>query len=143
MKTPRELLLARHEADAANLDAIRATVLRTELATPSAPAVSLNASVWGFLVQAWQELFWANRRAFAGLAAAWVTILAVNWHLAEPGSEPLAAQDLRAPSFFLWTEASARLLAETPDLIPPPPAPRSDATRPQSRLTPSIAPLYV
>jgi hypothetical protein len=143
MKTPRELLLARHRVDAPDLDAIRATVLRTELATPSAPAVSLNSSICGFLVQAWQELFWANRRAFAGLAAAWVTILAVNWHLTEAGGEPLAAQDLRTPSFFLWTEASARLLAETPDLTPPPPAPRSDATRPQSRLNPSTVPLYV
>ncbi len=143
MKTPRELLLARHEADASKLDAIRASVLRVELAAPAAPAPTPLSLLRGFAVRAWQELFWANRRAFAGLAAVWVTILAVNWQLAEPGGATLAAQDLRAPAFFLWTQENARLLAEMPDLASPPPAPRSDATRPQSQVTPSTLRFYV
>lgn len=69
MKSPRELLLKRHEAAAPKLDAIRAAAIptRAQLSTLNSQPVSL-----------WERLFGPNPLAWAGLAAVWVVLLVVN-----------------------------------------------------------------
>ena len=69
MKTPRELLLKRHEAALPKLDALRAAALpaRSQLSTLNSHPASL-----------WERLFGPNPLAWAGLAAAWIVLFAVN-----------------------------------------------------------------
>jgi hypothetical protein len=82
MKTPREILLARHRAAAPKLDAIRHEVIQ-ELNNKgtkeqSRPA-SLVASLLGCSNKLWQELIWPCRRIWTGLAAVWVLLFIVDF----------------------------------------------------------------
>lgn len=68
MKTPREILLARHADASAELDALRRSVV-AELKPAESP---------GWLAVAWRELFWQPRLVWTGLAAVWVFLLGGN-----------------------------------------------------------------
>lgn len=83
MKTPRELLLKRHEAALPKLDALRAAALpaRSQLSTLNSQPASL-----------WERLLGPNPLAWAGLAAVWLVLLAVNRN----GSEPATSSASRA-----------------------------------------------
>src|ERR1039458_9511004 len=80
MKTPRELILERHQPAEAKLKAILAEDLAactrsTALASPHRPpAFDLSTAAARF----WQETFWPWRRAWIGIAAIWVFILVFN-----------------------------------------------------------------
>lgn len=87
MKTPREILLARHRAAEDRLDAIRHAVvaeLNNQGTKEQSQPTSLVASLLGCFNQLWLELFWPSRRTWAGLAAAWLVILAVNLAQRDP-----------------------------------------------------------
>jgi hypothetical protein len=77
MKTPRELILERHQPAEAKLKAIRAADLAAcarSAAQPSRqrpPAFELSTTA----VRFWQQTFWPWRRAWIGMAAVWVCIL--------------------------------------------------------------------
>jgi hypothetical protein len=77
MKTPRELILERHQPAEAKLKAIRAEDLAA--CTRSVEQASRQRpSAFGFataVVRFWQETFWPWRRAWIGMAAIWVFIL--------------------------------------------------------------------
>ena len=81
MKTPRDLLLARHQSATAKLDALRQAVV-ADLNRPGAQAQRFPfqfASVGrGWIRQVWLELVWPCRRTWAGLAAVWVVLLLIN-----------------------------------------------------------------
>ena len=89
MKTPRELLLKRHEAALPKLDALRAAVLpaRSQLSTLNSQPASL-----------WERLFGPNPLAWAGLAAVWLVLLAVNRSGSEPASSASIARRASQPS---------------------------------------------
>jgi hypothetical protein len=78
MKTPRKLILEHHQSAEAKLKAIRAEDLAAcarSAAEPSRrrpPAFDLWNAAAGF----WQEALWPWRRAWIGMAAIWVAILA-------------------------------------------------------------------
>jgi hypothetical protein len=80
MKTPRELILERHQPAEAKLKAIRAEDLAacTRSVAPSscqaAPAFDLATAA----VRFWQEALWPWRRAWIGIAATWAFILAFS-----------------------------------------------------------------
>jgi hypothetical protein len=82
MKTPREILLARHQAAVPQLDAIRRSVVM-ELDTPKTQTqsflVSLVSGLLGGSHNLWQELVWPCRRIWTGLAVIWILIFAVNF----------------------------------------------------------------
>jgi hypothetical protein len=73
MKTPREILFARHQAVVPKLDAIRDEAV-SELAAirPRETFVNLPARFW-------QELVLPCRRLWAGLATVWVLIVIINF----------------------------------------------------------------
>jgi hypothetical protein len=85
MKTPRELILDRHQSVEAALKAIRAEDLAacTRSAAPAGrpppPAFDLVAAA----VRFWHEALWPWRRAWIGIAATWVFILAFSLATAE------------------------------------------------------------
>ncbi len=120
MKTPRELLLKRHEAALPKLDALRAAALpaRSQLSTLNSQPASL-----------WERLFGPNPLAWAGLAAVWVLLLAVN----RSGSEAATSSASRAsqPSEAAVAEIvreNRRQMAELLNLDEPQaaPTPRSE-----------------
>jgi len=69
MKTPREILLAQHQAVASKLDAIRREVVESTRRPP----------LFNWPILLWHELVWPCRHVWAGLAAIWVVILAVDF----------------------------------------------------------------
>jgi hypothetical protein len=89
MKTPRELLLKRHEAALPKLDALRAALpaLASQLSTFNSQPTSL-----------WERLFGPNPLAWAGLAAVWLVLFAVNQSGSEPTSSASVAARASQPS---------------------------------------------
>ncbi len=76
MKSPRELLLKRHEAALPKLDALRAAA--------ALPSGSRPSTLDPRPLSLWERLLGPNPLAWAGLAAVWVVLFAVN----RGGSEP-------------------------------------------------------
>jgi hypothetical protein len=148
MKTPREILLERHQSAEPKLDRMWAETLAPAVAAVCdrresgvkrgvgahrAPLQGLLFTVgWNL----WRELIWPSRRIWAGLAVAWLLILGLNMASSEPASrvvskaEPRSGEELRA---FI---EQRRLLAQLTDALPEPantrkpnpPGPRSDRT---------------
>jgi hypothetical protein len=81
MKTPREILLARHRAVEPKLDTLRREII-AELNKKEINEPRLSNSVvslfFDCLKNLWLELIWPSRRIWAGLAAVWILILAAN-----------------------------------------------------------------
>ena len=81
MKTPRQLFLEHHRSAEPSLDAIRQRVVAD--LTPHVPRPSV-----GVMTLLWTELILPCRRVWAGLAAVWVVILALDFQMSDgtPGS---------------------------------------------------------
>jgi hypothetical protein len=89
MKTPRELLLQRHQAIEPKLDAVR----RNALAALERPGIA----------QSWREFVFSIRWHLAGMSAVWIAVLLLNLGSA-PGSTVVIAQD-KTPSARVLLEA--------------------------------------
>ena len=119
MKTPRELLLKRHEAALPKLDALRAAAAlpaRSQLSTLNSQPASL-----------WERLFGPNPLAWAGLAAVWLVLLAVNRDSNAPKTTDRASQPSEAAVAEIVRE-NRRQMAELLNLDEPQaaPAPRGE-----------------
>lgn len=115
MKTPREILLERHQAATPKLDALRqsavAAVRDHRISTGSANERQSPAAltlIWRIL---WNELIFPSRRTWAGLAAAWVLILAVNFSAHDPSPVVARKSPPAAEMIMAWRQQQ-RLLAE-------------------------------
>ena len=78
MKTPRELLLNRHRDKVPKLDALREQVFANELSRMQADAMPGASLAIRVVLAFWNELILPARHTWAGLAAAWIVILAIN-----------------------------------------------------------------
>jgi hypothetical protein len=81
MKTPREILFARHQADVPKLDAIRREAvagLNRQGAKAQSWPMFLVTWCLGGSNKFWQELIFPCRRIWTGLAAVWVLLFIVN-----------------------------------------------------------------
>jgi hypothetical protein len=76
MKTPRELILERHQAVESKLDQVRVRALQTALA--SAPHTSRSKASASWLGALWCEVVLPARWAWGGMAAAWMIILGLQ-----------------------------------------------------------------
>jgi hypothetical protein len=114
MKTPREILLERHQAAEPKLDVIRRAVVgelnkqETKGQSWSAILVSLFLSCPQKL---WRELIWPARRIWVGMAAVWVGIFAVNVSMRDH-SQAMTTQSSPAPELIMTFQQQERLLAE-------------------------------
>ena len=82
MKTPRDILFARHQAAGTKLDAIRREIVRelnSQETTEPTSRNSLVASLLRFSNKLWLELVWPCRRIWTGLATAWLLLFIVNY----------------------------------------------------------------
>jgi len=139
MKTPRDILFARHQTAAPKLDAIRREVLAAELNNQETKEQSQpsNFVAW-FLCcsnKFWQELIWPSRRIWTGLAATWILIFVFNLSQRDPSEMMARKSPPSSPEMILTFPQQERLLAELvgpnePQTVAPPkpflPQPRSE-----------------
>ena len=132
MKTPRELLLARHAAARPQLDTLRAAVL-SELPADEAltPAQSLRTTLW-------QQLVIACRPAWATLGAAWVLILLLNTTSSTAAERPaVAVASPPSPEVEAILTAQRQLWVElTAPANPLPPRAKERPSSPSGALLP-------
>ena len=143
MKTPRELILERHQSAEAKLKAIRADALAacarsaTDPVRQPSPAFDLVTAVARF----WRDTFWPWRRAWVGMAAIWAFILAFSLFTGEGprnASTRLARPD---PQVLVVLQEQKQLLTQLLGPGAPPlvshlrtPGPRSAAEPPPGRV---------
>ena len=114
MKTPREILLERHQAAAPKLDVIRRKMV-TELnhKDTRAQRQTINFASWylrGFQ-KIWHELICPSRRIWASLAAIWVFIAVANVSMRDH-SPMTMAKSSPSPEMIVAYQQQEKLLAE-------------------------------
>jgi len=122
MRTPRELLLHHHRAVDGRLANRLAAMLARELPsarTDTSPTRSLPLRLG---LRAWDELFWSCRRAWCGLAAAWVLIAGLQ--LLSGETLLLARLPFNSPSSAdaSLVTGQLRLVSEAVETLRPPAA---------------------
>ena len=115
MKTPREVLLQRHQAANPKLDRIRRNFV-VEL-TPR-PTREPNVTI-ALVLKLWRELFWPCRRTWAGMAAVWLAILVFNLTHAERGQIVTAKSTTPPEEMRLAFQEQRRVLEEIIGSTPP------------------------
>jgi len=137
MKTPREIILERHQSAEAKLKLIRAEDLAACMHAAEVPASVPPRpafSVWRIAQDFWAESIYPWRRVWVGMAAVWLGILVVNVapsstpHLAmrksyKPDSPIVMAALREQKQMFAQLLGPALPAASAPPKIP---GPRSD-----------------
>ena len=114
MKTPRDILLARHQATAPKLDAIRREVVaglnHQDVKAESWAAILVSWCLDGSN-KLWLELVWPSRRIWTGLAAVWILIFIVNFSQRD-GSQTRMAKSTPTPGMMMTFRDQQKLLNE-------------------------------
>ncbi len=137
MKTPREILFERHRQAEPRLEAIRRKVLAAFPASGSAEALQPRRGegllIRAVLRKAWLELVWPSRRAWAGMAALWLAVVAANLEMNARFPALPAARSAPVGELAQAFQEQRRLLAELlPPVKPPPPQAPRPSPRPRS-----------
>jgi hypothetical protein len=140
MKTPREILLARHQAVAPKLDAIRKGTLSAmrerQVANQAAPRIGLKDGfppLLPWLLVPWCELILPSRRVWTSLAVVWAVILVVNVVQRDPDSR-VHGSTAAAPAMMAnWREEQRWMNELLADRMTPPEADRPVTTAPRPR----------
>ena len=108
MKTPRDILLARHRSADPKLDAVRERALAT-LSEPTEERTPIPQ-----FIESCRNCFHIPRFAWSGLAAAWLTIIALNFAARDSApKQPVTFAQKRPPNETLQAvREQKRLLAE-------------------------------
>ena len=138
MKTPRELILERHRLAEAKLKAIRAEDLAActrsaaQASRQRPPTFDLATAVARF----WQEALWPWRRAWLGIAAAWVFILAFSLATGEAPRTASTKRPRPDPEVLAVLQEQKQLLTQLLDAGTPPHASRPRTPGPRSAAEP-------
>jgi hypothetical protein len=129
MKTPRDILFARHQTAAPKLNAIRqstvAAVCDRRASTDDTHERRSQTAATTVLQTLWRELILPSRRIWTGLAAVWVLIFIVNFSQRD-GSQTMIAKSA-PPEMMMTFRDQQKLLNELlADRSPP-----MDAERPR------------
>ena len=133
MKTPRDLLLARHANAQPKLDALRHRVVADYAGAGS--GLTETEARPGILAQLWMELVWSCRRAWLGLASAWALILILNLTTGPAATSATASASRTPPTaeIRLALAEQARLRAELLGADQRPPAQARQPLGPRSQ----------
>jgi hypothetical protein len=116
MKTPRELLLERHQNAAPKLDTIRQSTVTAvcdrRIATDAVYKRRPQTGATMILQTFWRELIWPSRRIWAGLAATWILIFVFNFSQRDPAELMARKSPPPSPEMILTFRQQERLLAE-------------------------------
>ena len=116
MKTPREILLERHRAAEPKLDAVRQSVVAAvcdrRISTHQDQARRSQTAATMIWHVFWRELIWPCRHIWAGLATAWVVILAVNFSIQDKSELAAEKSPPTTPEMIMTWRQQERLLAE-------------------------------
>lgn len=144
MKTPRELILERHQAAEAKLERIRAEDLAActrAAATSESGRLQPSFSLAVAARQFWRQSLWPWRQIWLGMAAVWLVLLALN--LATNERPKMARHKTTPPSPELMAalREQRRLMLQTLEPIAPPPAlhPKIPGPRSEQRQTMILA----
>ena len=143
MKTPREILLERHQAAAPKLDAIRREAVKAaaDVNRRKQPVRELTfaAALANAFRLSFLELIWPCRRIWAGLATAWVLIFTINFSQRDNVSS-VTGTTVRSGEMIMSWQAQQRWMNELfADRSPPPDAdrPRNFAPKPRTEKFPT------
>ena len=134
MKTPREILLQRHQSADAKLTQIRRELIAQMGVPPVTRAEGLPLRA---TLTLWRELIWPARRVWAGLATSWAFLLIANANLTADRPVASAETTTQAAGLRLMFREQNRLIAELSGAteakimeprIPAAPRPRSEAS---------------
>jgi hypothetical protein len=115
MKTPRDILFARHQAAAPKLNASRCEVvdkLNNKETKEQSFSVFFVSSLLSCSNKLWLELIWPCRRIWAGLAAVWILIFAVNFSQRDPAEMMARKSPPPSPEMILAFRQQEMLLTE-------------------------------
>jgi len=116
MKTPREILFERHCQAGPKLDAVRQKALGMLPPSRGADAIQPNRSerLWAqaVLSKVWWELIWPSRRAWAGMAALWLAVLAANLEMKARSPAAPALRSAHSGELIQSFAEQRRLLTE-------------------------------
>jgi hypothetical protein len=115
MKTPREILFARHQTAVPKLDTIRREVVAgLNHQDTKAQSRTENLVSWclGGSNKLWIELIWPCRRIWTGLAAIWILIFIVNFSQRAPSEIMARKNSPPSPEMILSFRQQEKLLAE-------------------------------
>jgi hypothetical protein len=139
MKTPREILLARHQAVTPKLDALREQVVHT--AGKSSVRFGWLAG-WAMLLRGlelgWREVIFPSRRIWAGLAAVWVGLLVFNLSERAPKLAVASRQPSSSAMLMTWRDQKNMLNEVFAEPAPLPVADRPRTFTPRPRTEASV-----
>jgi hypothetical protein len=140
MKTPREIILERHQSAEAKLKLIRAADLAafTRTADSAAsvepqPTLSLSRVV----EQIWQKVFWPWRRVWGGVGATWVVILGLGLAAGDMPRTASARPSRLDPEVLTVLHQQEQLLSQLLGTEAPPRVARPPAVAPRSAAEPA------
>jgi len=115
MKTPRDILFARHQAAVPKLDTVRRGILaglnhkatKARSWTDSFVSLCLGGSN-----KLWRELIFPCRRIWTGLAAVWILIFVFNFSQRDPAELLARKTPAVAPEMMLTFRQQEKLMAE-------------------------------
>jgi len=140
VKTPREILLLRHQAVEPKLDRMRIEILSAELRPKASFAARMKPTernlAFGIAQTLWRELIWPCRRVWAGVACAWLLIIGLNAASFERAPRVASKMGPRSGEEIRAFVEQRRMLAQLTDALPEPantrktnpPGPRTDRT---------------
>jgi hypothetical protein len=139
MKTPREILLARHKAAEEKLDEIRRTLI-SELNNEGTKEQSLISWFLGCSQNFWRELILPKPQAWAAVAALWILIVALK--LSTQETSPVASKKTAlSPGVVAELKEQKAFFGELAGLPPLPEVnpPKAISPRPRSARSPEFS----
>ncbi len=122
MKTPRQILLDRHQAASPRLDRLRVDAISNELFEQPVTLKKQTAlSSFGFAAL-WSELFIPYRKAWMGLGVIWVFLLGVRFATPQEEAAPSGSGGPSAVAALQQIRQTVAKVSE-PQPAPPPDAP--------------------